>query len=252
MSLAARGVLVDFAGTLFEPEPSRAWVEAGLARLDNPLPPLQLDALVAACVAAGRPGPVAPLQVPDALARVFAERDLDPPRHRRAYTGLLAQVEHDHRLPGLAAALYERAIDPAAWLPILGSREALALLASRCIPVAVVSNVAFDVRRVFDRHGFSPVVSAFTLSYEHHVMKPDARLFAEACRALNLSAADVVMIGDDPMADGGAVHAGICTVLLPRVASGADNGLLGLARLLAGPDPTPGAPTAGAQGSPGA
>jgi FMN phosphatase YigB (HAD superfamily) len=47
-----------------------------------------------------------------------------------------------------------------------------------------------------------------------------------ACESIRLTAADVLMVGDDPRSDGGAVIAGIRTLLLPPPASnGDDNGL---------------------------
>ena len=46
-------------------------------------------------------------------------------------------------------------------------------------------------------------------------VKPDPQIFAIACASLGLSADEVLMVGDDPRSDGGAVMAGVRTLLLP-------------------------------------
>jgi beta-phosphoglucomutase-like phosphatase (HAD superfamily) len=73
------------------------------------------------------------------------------------------------------------------------------------------------------------------------IEKPDPSLFETACRTLGASPAATIMVGDSPLADGGAVRAGLCVYLLPGAASagraamfGADRGseIRGLARVL--------------------
>lgn len=49
------------------------------------------------------------------------------------------------------------------------------------------------------------------LSYEHGIQKPDPRLFEAACAALDADPRDVVMVGDNRRADGGAAALG-CAV----------------------------------------
>ncbi len=46
-----------------------------------------------------------------------------------------------------------------------------------------------------------------------------------ACESLGLAADEVLMVGDDPRADSGAVVAGIRTLLLPAFPTHADNGI---------------------------
>jgi len=72
----------------------------------------------------------------------------------------------------------------------------------------VVSNIGWDLRPVFRAHGLDPYVDAYVLSYEHGVQKPDARLFKTACAALGVEPGDVLMVGDDRRADGGAAALG--------------------------------------------
>ena len=68
-------------------------------------------------------------------------------------------------------------------------------------------------------------VTSFTLSCEVGVVKPDREIFSLACESLGLALQDVVMVGDDPHADSGAVLAGIRTLLLPPLPVHADNGI---------------------------
>jgi putative hydrolase of the HAD superfamily len=93
------------------------------------------------------------------------------------------------------------------------------------IVVGIVSNTGWDVRAVFAEHGLADAVTSFTLSYEAGFVKPDHHIFDAACASLGLTAADVVMVGDDPTADSGAVRAGIRTLLLPALPPRVDNGV---------------------------
>jgi putative hydrolase of the HAD superfamily len=74
--------------------------------------------------------------------------------------------------------------------------------------VGVVSNIGWDLRPVFRAHGLDPYVDAYVLSYEHGIQKPDPRLFKTACTALGVEPRDVLMVGDDRRADGGAAALG--------------------------------------------
>jgi putative hydrolase of the HAD superfamily len=84
------------------------------------------------------------------------------------------------------------------------------------VPVAVVSNIGWDLRPVFRVHGVADDIDAFVLSYEHEVQKPDPGLFQVALDALGVAgdaARETLMVGDNPGMDGGAAALG-CQVLL--------------------------------------
>ncbi len=51
-------------------------------------------------------------------------------------------------------------------------------------------------------------MDAYALSYEHGVQKPDPRLFSVACEALGTDPRQVLMVGDNKAADGGAAALG--------------------------------------------
>ncbi|MGW1493315.1 HAD family hydrolase [Streptomyces sp. NBC_00191] len=208
--MAIKGVLFDFSGTLFRIESVRDWLQAVLDERGSRLSEAELDRYAEQLAAAGAlPGGSYPQRMPSRLAELWATRDESAERHRAAYTGLARQVE----LPdaGLYDALYERHMTPAAWRPYPDAAEVLRTLRERGVGIAVVSNIGWDPRPVFRAHGLDPWVDAYVLSYEHGVQKPDIRLFRAACEGLGQDPADVLMVGDDRRADGGAADLG-CAV----------------------------------------
>ncbi|MGP4111817.1 HAD family hydrolase [Streptomyces sp. 4N509B] len=207
------GVLFDFSGTLMRIESPLSWLRTVLARAGAELPEEEVERLAAALARAGAlPGGPQPRSLPPELAALWRERDRDAARHRALYTGLARQVALPD--PSWYDALYDRHREPAAWLPYPDAPAVLRALSERGVPVAVVSNIGWDLRPVFEAHGLDAYVDAYVLSYEHGVQKPDPRLFATACEALGLtSPSEALMVGDDADADGGAAALG-CAVRL--------------------------------------
>ncbi|MFH8367228.1 HAD family hydrolase [Streptomyces sp. NPDC018031] len=207
-----RGVLFDFSGTLFRMEPAESWLRTVLDRAGLPAADAAVAELARRLREAGAvPGEAAPRTVPPHLAEVWRTRDSDAARHRAAYTAMARRVP----LPReeLYDALYTRHTEPAAWQPYPDAAGVLGGLRARGVPVAVVSNIGWNLRPVFRAHGLDRFVDAYALSFEHGVQKPDGRLFAAACRALGRAPGDVLMVGDSPRADGGAARLG-CRVHL--------------------------------------
>ncbi|MBT2394601.1 HAD family hydrolase [Streptomyces sp. ISL-100] len=205
-----KGALFDFSGTLFRIEPTEVWLRAVLDDEGLSVPPDDFARYVRQLEAAGAlPGGAAPQRVPPHLGELWATRDESAERHRAAYTGLARQVA----LPDarLYDALYDRHMTPAAWRPYPDAAEVLGELRQRGIGIAVVSNIGWDLRPVFRAHGLDVWVDAYVLSYEHGIQKPDPRLFRTACEALGHNPRDVLMVGDDRRADGGAAELG-CAV----------------------------------------
>ncbi len=207
-----KGVLFDFSGTLFRITSTRAWLDGALDALGVELPEAEAAALAERLEQAGAlPGGASPQQVPEHLRRLWAERDLDAARHRAAYTGLTA-LAGPLPDPRLADTLYDRHLHPEVWRPYPDAEAVLKELRRREVPVGVVSNIGWDLRPVFRHHGVEQLVDAFVLSYEHGLQKPDPGLFRIACEALRTAPADVLMVGDDATADGGATALG-CSFL---------------------------------------
>ncbi|EGX56879.1 hydrolase [Streptomyces zinciresistens K42] len=203
-------VLFDFSGTLFRVESTEAWLRGALAELGLEPPEAEVARTARELEAMGaQPGGARPSRLPEDVAGVWGVRDTSAELHRAAYTALSRHVP----LPEdrLHDALYERHMTPGAWLPYPDAAEVLGTLRERGVGVAVVSNIGWDLRPVFRAHGLDAWVDAYVLSYEHGVQKPDPRLFAAACEALGARPRDVVMVGDNRHADGGAAAIG-CTV----------------------------------------
>jgi HAD superfamily hydrolase (TIGR01509 family) len=200
-------VLFDFSGTLFRIESTESWLRAVLREAGITLPEAEsAEAARALEVAGAMPGGALPERLPEEFAEVWAIRDESSELHRAAYTGLSRQVPLPD--PALHDALYDRHMTPAAWTPYPDTDEVLRTLHERGIGVGVVSNIGWDLRPVFREHGLGKYVDAYVLSYEHGIQKPDPRLFAVACEALDADPKDVLMVGDDRPADGGAAALG--------------------------------------------
>ncbi|MER6983606.1 HAD family hydrolase [Streptomyces carpinensis] len=203
-------VLFDFSGTLFGIESSESWLRAVLDDAGLTLGERELAEAARALEEAGAlPGGAFPERVPDELAELWENRDRSAELHRAAYTGLSRRVRLPD--PALHDALYDRHRTPAAWAPYPDAAEVLRTLRERGIAVGVVSNIGWDLRPVFRAHGLDAFVDTYVLSYEHGIQKPDPRLFAAACAALDADPEDVLMVGDSREADGGAAALG-CAV----------------------------------------
>jgi putative hydrolase of the HAD superfamily len=203
----ATAVIFDFSGTLFRCEDGPSWVRAALRQAGIAASEAEVYAAAARLAASGgQPGARTPFTLPPHVAGLWERRDLSAAAHRAAYTALIDEA----RLPwpGLTGLLYERHAAPQAWLPYPDTVAALELLADRGIPVAVLSNIGWDLRHVFRHHGADHLVADYVLSFEQNVAKPGPRIFATACELLGRDPADVLMVGDDPAADGGATAIG--------------------------------------------
>jgi HAD superfamily hydrolase (TIGR01509 family) len=193
-----RAVLFDFSGTLFRLEPDPQWSDE------------LIGVLTASTLAADH--------LPAELAEDWARRDLDPDLHRDVYLASLA-ASGLGLSPAEAEATYERMLEPEAWRPYPDTGRALKRLRDKGVPVAVVSNIPWDIRRVFRRHDMADLVDEFVLSYTEGVMKPDPKIFLVACQRLGVAPADALMVGDSAEADGGAAQVGIRTAIIEHLPS---------------------------------
>jgi HAD superfamily hydrolase (TIGR01509 family) len=210
-------VLFDFASTLFRMVPTdrfleRVWRAAGRD-------PAGLDpAAVAREVrAAGRLPHVAAAQ---------QARDVSSAAHRAATEVWFREVP---ALAGLFDVAYAEILNPESWFPYDDTAPVLRELAARSVPVGIVSDIAWDVRRDLAAHGLAETVQAYALSFELGCEKPDPRMFAGACADLGVDPRRTLMVGDNPPKDGGAVAAGLRVFLLP---SEPKMGVRGLASVL--------------------
>jgi HAD superfamily hydrolase (TIGR01509 family) len=219
---APEAVRFDFHGTLAPVEEPVRWVTAAAAGRGVTLDRARATALADRLVTAGRAGGPLPTRVPAHLAEAWAQRDLYPHLHRTAYTGLAATVGIG--VEGLEDALYERLLRAEGWVPYADTEPTLRALRAAHVPVAVISNIGFDLRPHFDAWGLTGLVDAFVLSYEVGRCKPDPDIFRIACRELGVDPSRALMVGDTP-ADAGAVAAGCAALVLPSADPGGVNGL---------------------------
>lgn len=231
--MTVKGVLFDFSGTLFRVESTESWLRAALAGSSLTLPEAELVRTAEALERAGAlPGGAAPEEAPTGdLAGLWALRDRSAEEHRAAFTGLSRRVALP--APALHDALYDRHMTPSAWSPYPDAADVLAALRRRGVAVGVVSNIGWDLRPVFRAHGLDAYVDVYALSYEHGVQKPDPRLFALACAELGVDARDILMVGDDRRADGGAAALGCGVHFVDHLPiAGRPDGLLPVLELL--------------------
>jgi HAD superfamily hydrolase (TIGR01509 family) len=197
-----RGVLFDWGDTLFSPPDAGQVIvkagEEGGVRID----PERARALWDELWEAGK--------TPEELAK---GRDLSAGAHREVWTALFARA--NAVVPDISTTLYERVMDPRAWIPYPDTAPTLRALRRRGIRIGIVSNVPQDLRPIFAAHGLADLVDAFTHSFEVGAEKPDPRVFLRACEALGTRPAETLMVGDHPVADAGALVAGLQFYLLP-------------------------------------
>lgn len=222
-------VLFDFSGTLLAVEPPVDWLRRATGPLGLELSDAESSALVERLLWAGRPGGPAPSDLTGALVEAYATRDLSVEQHRDAYTALMSRADLPD--PRLATALYDAMFPPEAWVPYADAAPVLSELHSRGVKVAVVSNIAHDLRPTFDHHGLTQWIDAFVFSYEVDAMKPSPKIFSAACEALGVEPTRALMVGDTT-ADAGAVEFNMPALVLPASPPGSVHGLAAVLALV--------------------
>lgn len=213
------GVLFDFGHTLFETASSVAFIVEWSAQAGHPIASDEAFSLWEAARVASRSA--------DEIAK---GRDRSAELHHRCWTDLWAPLEAC--CAGLADALHRYESSPAGWEPYSDTEAVLRAVRARGLGIAVVSDVAFDLRLILGHYGLGDLVDSYVLSYERGSIKPDGKLFGIACDELGIAAAQALMVGDNPINDGVAVTVGIRTLLLPIPPSNSPRGLRAVLDLL--------------------
>lgn len=208
-AMPLRAVLFDFSGTLFRLEEDDSWF-AGMELIDAD-GRREVDEHVQAELMERLTHPTGGRGVemsPEAY-QTWVRRDLASHLHREAYLHVLraSGLPENH-----ARSLYAKVVDPASWAPYPDTVQMLRLLRERGLKVAVVSNIAFDIRPAFDAVG--AMVDEFVLSFEVGAVKPDPAIFEVALERLGVSAQEAVMVGDSEENDGAARNLGCDFVLV--------------------------------------
>ncbi|MEU4444931.1 HAD family hydrolase [Actinosynnema sp. NPDC050801] len=189
--MTIRAVLFDFSGTLFRLEHDSLAAHAEL-----------MLALTA---------PVGVAESLDVDPEQWERRDLDPDAHREMHLAVLAKAGAKD-----PEQFYADLCSPPFWQPYPDTAQAL----GSEVPTAVVSNIAWDVRAVFARHGVESRVDEFVLSYQEGVAKPDPKIFRIACDRLGVHPSEALMIGDSAEADGGAAAVGCLVEIVEPLPTG--------------------------------
>lgn len=197
-----QGVLFDFSGTLFRFEPGPGWPSAAADEAARE----RLTSVLTAPTLSGE-------HLPPDLVEAWERRDLDPEVHRIVYLAMIASSGVE-LTSAQSDAVYESLTDPLAWRPYPDTEPVLRELRDAGVPVAVVSNIAWEIRGVFREHGVAELVDEFVLSFVEGVVKPDPKIFTLACQRLGVAPERALMIGDSPENDGGAAALGCATVIV--------------------------------------
>lgn len=178
-----KSVLFDFAGTLCY---GTEFSVAGLARAARDLG-VSLDDEEATRIWTDI---MEQAHSPEEAAR---RRDLSEDAFRRSWLRLFGAA--DHFAPGLGKLLYGRAFDANNWHAFPDARPVLQRLADRGLTTAVLSNVGWDIRPIFDRELLG-LITTFVLSFEVGAVKPDQEMFRAACERLRCAPHETLMVGD--------------------------------------------------------
>ena len=194
--MSVHAVLFDFSGTLFRLEEDDSWftdVTVDQQAVDGHV---QAELMRRLTAPTGRS-----VEMDDEQYCNWRNRDLEPHLHREAYLHVLRESGVAHQQ---ATQLYELLIDPASWTPYPDTAAVLTGLHRRGVRVAVVSNIAFDLRPAFAALGVFDDVDEYVLSFEVGAVKPNPEIFQTALTRLGVDASETLMVGDSEEADGGA------------------------------------------------
>ncbi|MDR7301651.1 HAD family hydrolase [Haloactinomyces albus] len=199
--MTVRAVLFDFSGTLFRLEQDDSWFNDLTDDFGYAWDPQEQAELMRRMTA-----PVGQIaDLPDEYQDAWERRDLDPRLHRKVYLEVLRRSGVTERQ---AEGLYGRLVDPDCWTPYPDTAEVLRRLYAAGIRIAVISNIAFDIRPAFERLGVAELIDEVVMSYVEGVIKPDPKLFLRTCERLEVDPEQALMVGDSAEADGGAAEVG--------------------------------------------
>jgi len=200
-----KGALLDWGNTLFHDIEREEWVRIAAASIGRDLPAAECARLARAISATEHD--------PDVVAAQH-RYDASVDAHR---AGGLFHFRKAGLDEALAMAVYEHDGSLEVTVPYPDTVPVLRRLKQVGVRIAIVSDINFDLRPFFERHGIDGCIDAYALSYQHGWVKPDAAAFQTALDLLGMQSQDVIMTGDNPQRDGGAAALGITTLILPPV-----------------------------------
>jgi len=118
---------------------------------------------------------------------------------------------------GFFTRLYEVWDDPTRICLFPDTLLALARLRAAGYRLGLVSNWSWGLQDVLDSNGLTPLLECAIISARAGYRKPHPAIYAQALAALDLPAADVVFVGDNPHADvNGPRAAGMHAIQIDR------------------------------------
>ncbi|KAB1143458.1 HAD-IA family hydrolase [Streptomyces luteolifulvus] len=216
-------VLFDFSNTLYRMIGLETWLRR-VGAASGRLPVLEEPGAMAEISRQLRSA----FRLPSVVA-LQEGRDLSPQRHRRAMHGWWEQVDF---LRGAEEAAYRELTTADAWAPYPDTEQVLRALRDRGLRIAIVSDFAWDLRTHLAHYGIDALVDSCVISYEQGREKPDPQLFLKACADLGADPRATLMVGDNPVRDGGASACGLRTYILPAEDRTGDRGLADVLRLV--------------------
>ncbi|MGW1894059.1 HAD family hydrolase [Streptomyces sp. NPDC002004] len=223
-----QAVLFDFSNTLFQMISLETWLRR-VGRASGRLTLLEEHGAEAEISHQLRTA----FRLPSVVA-LQQGRDLSPERHRQAMRGWWQRVDF---LRGAEETAYQELTAPDAWTPYTDTEPTLRALRARGLRVAIVSDFAWDLRTHLVHHGVDTLIDSCVISYEQGREKPDPHLFFKACADLGTEPRATLMVGDNPVRDGGAAACGLRTYILPAENRTGERGLADILRLLPGRQP---------------
>jgi putative hydrolase of the HAD superfamily len=213
-------VLFDWRLTLFADEDEAAWVRNSAVSIGRTLSVAESEAIVERL---GR------AEKEPAIADALDHCDCSPEENREAMLAWFRAAEIDDEL---AVAIWERDGDPAASFPYPDTAHVLRALRELGCRTGVVSDIHYDIRRLFRHYELDDYVDAWVLSFEHGIQKPDTEVYAMALAALDARAEQTLMVGDRYHHDGVAASIGITSLILPAIKGAGVRGLDAVLRLV--------------------
>ena len=158
------------------------------------------------------------------MAEKRQSRNLSRADHRASYvTGYAA---FDEIAPGLAELMYDEwKTNPRTMVPYPDTPAVLKSFTGADIPIAIVSNTGWSINEGYAATGLDAFITTFVLSCDLGIAKPDPEPFLIACERLGVSPARALMVGNNRLADSGAICVGCHCLILPPVPPGATRGL---------------------------
>jgi len=139
---------------------------------------------------------------------------------------------HVDFLRGAEEEAYRQLTAPDAWIPYPDTEPTLRALRDRGLRIGILSDFAWDLRTHLVHHELDDLIDSCVISYEQGREKPDPQLFLKACADLGAAPRATLMVGDNPVRDGGAAACGLRTYILPSENRTGERGLADVLRLV--------------------